>query len=135
MMNKRQFLKGSAALGLGAGLSTFTQLQALAQSATGDDYRALVCLFMFGGNDSNNMLIPYDPAAHSRYAAARSNLGLARDTLLPINASNTAGVSYALHPSMAGLTGLARRGAHVQMAVTEMHLVALLQQAVSTNGA
>jgi uncharacterized protein (DUF1501 family) len=106
MMNKRQFLKGSAALGLGAGLSTFTQLQALAQSATGDDYRALVCLFMFGGNDSNNMLIPYDPAAHSRYAAARSNLGLARDTLLPINASNTAGVSYALHPSMAGLTGL-----------------------------
>ncbi len=106
MMNKRQFLKTSAALGLGSGLGAFTQLSALAQSATGADYRALVCLFMYGGNDSNNMLIPYDPAAHSRYAAARSNLGLARDTLLPITPSNTAGVSYALHPSMTGMAGL-----------------------------
>jgi uncharacterized protein (DUF1501 family) len=106
MMNKREFLKSTAALGLGSGLATFTQLSALAQSATGEDYRALVCLFMFGGNDSNNLLIPYDPAAHSRYANARSNLALARDTLLPITTSNTAGVSYALHPSMGGLAGL-----------------------------
>ncbi len=106
MMNKRQFLKTSAALGLGSGLGAFTQLSALAQSATGDDYRALVCLFMYGGNDSNNMLIPYDPAAHSRYAQARSNLGLQRDTLLPITPSNTAGLSYALHPSMTGMAGL-----------------------------
>jgi uncharacterized protein (DUF1501 family) len=106
MMNKREFLKTGAALGLGSGLSAFTQLSALAQATTGNDYRALVCLFMFGGNDSNNMLIPYEPADHSRYAAARSNLALARGSLLPINPTNTGGVRYALHPSMAGLAGL-----------------------------
>jgi uncharacterized protein (DUF1501 family) len=106
MMNKRQFLKTGAALGLGSGLSAFTQLSALAQATTGTDYRALVCLFMFGGNDSNNLLIPYEPADHSRYAAARSNLALNRDTLLPISPSNTGGVRYALHPSMPGLAGL-----------------------------
>jgi uncharacterized protein (DUF1501 family) len=106
MMNKRQFLKTGAALGLGSGLSAFTQLSALAQATTGTDYRALVCLFMFGGNDSNNLLIPYEPADHSRYAAARSNLALNRDTLLPISPSNTGGVRYALHPSMTGLAGL-----------------------------
>jgi uncharacterized protein (DUF1501 family) len=106
MINKRQFLKTGAALGLGSGLSAFTQLSALAQATTGNDYRALVCLFMFGGNDSNNLLIPYEPADHSRYAAARSNLALQRDTLLPISPSNTQGVRYALHPSMTGLAGL-----------------------------
>lgn len=106
MINKRQFLKTSAALGLSTGLGAFTDLSAIAQTATGDDYRALVCLFMFGGNDSNNMLIPYDPAAHSRYANVRSNLALARNTLLPITTTNTAGVNYALHPSMVGLASL-----------------------------
>ncbi len=106
MMNKRQFIKTGAALGLGSGLAAFTQLSALAQATTGNDYRALVCLFMFGGNDSNNLLIPYEPAEHSRYAAARSNLALQRDTLLPISPSNTQGVRYALHPSMTGLAGL-----------------------------
>jgi uncharacterized protein (DUF1501 family) len=106
MMNKRQFLKTGAALGLGSGLAAFTQLSALAQATTGNDYRALVCLFMFGGNDSNNLLVPYEPADHSRYAAARSNLALQRDTLLPISPSNTGGVRYALHPSMTGLAGL-----------------------------
>jgi uncharacterized protein (DUF1501 family) len=106
MMNKRQFLKTGTALGLGSGLAAFTQLSALAQTTTGNDYRALVCLFMFGGNDSNNLLIPYEPADYSRYAAARSNLALQRDTLLPISPSNTQGVRYALHPSMPGLAGL-----------------------------
>jgi uncharacterized protein (DUF1501 family) len=106
MMNKRQFLKTGAALGLGSGLSAFTQLSALAQATTGNDYRALVCLFMFGGNDSNNLLIPYESADHSRYATARSNLALQRDTLLPISPSNTGGVRYALHPSMPGLAEL-----------------------------
>jgi uncharacterized protein (DUF1501 family) len=106
MMNKRQFLKTGAAIGLGSGLSAFTQLSALAQATTGNDYRALVCLFMFGGNDSNNLLIPYENADYNRYAAARSNLALQRDTLLPISPSNTQGVRYALHPSMTGLAGL-----------------------------
>jgi uncharacterized protein (DUF1501 family) len=106
MMNKRQFLKTSAALGLGSGLSAFTQLSALAQATTGNDYRALVCLFMYGGNDSNNLVVPYDLSDYNRYARARSNLALPRDSLLQINPSNTAGLSYGMHPSMAGLASL-----------------------------
>ncbi len=109
-MNKRQFLKTGAAFGLSSGLAPFGQLSALAQSVPGDDYRALVCLFMFGGNDSNNLLIPYEPAEHSRYARTRSNLALARDSLLAIAPSNTGGVRYALHPAMPGLASLFKGG-------------------------
>jgi uncharacterized protein (DUF1501 family) len=109
-MNKRQFLKTGAAFGLSSGLTPFGQLSALAQSVPGDDYRALVCLFMFGGNDSNNLLIPYEPAEHARYARARSNLALGRDSLLPIAPSNTGGMRYGLHPAMPGLQALVNAG-------------------------
>jgi uncharacterized protein (DUF1501 family) len=124
MMNKRQFIKTSTALGLGSGLGAFTDLSALAQATTGNDYRALVCLFMFGGNDSNNLLIPYEPADHARYATARSNLALPRDTLLPISPSNTAGVRYALHPSMTGLAGLFNNSATAAPTAPKAALVA-----------
>lgn len=110
MMNKRQFLKTGAALGLSTGLGAFTQLQALAQAATGDDYRALVCLFMFGGNDANNLLVPYETTDYNRYARARSNLALGRDALLPISPTNTGGVRYGLHPAMSGIAGLFGQG-------------------------
>jgi uncharacterized protein (DUF1501 family) len=105
-LNKRQFLKAGVAAGMTAGgLTAFNQLSALAQTATGD-YRALVCLFMFGGNDGNNTLVPYDGAEYARYASARSNLALAQNTLQLITPSNTGGLRYGLHPSMAGIAGL-----------------------------
>jgi uncharacterized protein (DUF1501 family) len=109
-MNKRQFLKASAALGMSSGLAPFVNLASIAHAAPGDDYRALVCLFMYGGNDSNNLLIPYEPAEHTAYARARSNLALPRDSLIPIAPSNTGGISYALHPSMPGLASLFNGG-------------------------
>ncbi len=105
-INKRQFLKAGVAAGMTAGgLTAFNQLQALAQTATGD-YRALVCLFMFGGNDGNNTVIPYDGALYARYAAARSNLALAQNTLQLISPTNTGGLRYGLHPAMGGIAGL-----------------------------
>ncbi len=116
-MNKRQFLKSSAALGLSGGLAPFAPLSALAQVAPAEDYRALVCIFMYGGNDSNNLLIPYEPAEHARYVRARSNLALDRDSLLSISPSNTGGIRYALHPSMSGLAGLFNAGAQAKAAL------------------
>lgn len=108
--SRRRFLRSSA-IGLGgAALGPWAQLQAMAQSAQGNDYRALVCLFMHGGNDGNNLLVPYDSAEHARYARARGHLALNRDTLLPIKASNTRGASYALHPAMPGLQALFNSG-------------------------
>ena len=63
------------------------------------DYRALVCIFLFGGNDSNNMIIPNDTAGYQNYSTIRSNLALAQNTLLPIVAK-TGNVPYGLHPQL-----------------------------------
>jgi uncharacterized protein (DUF1501 family) len=104
-INKRNFLKATSAFGLGSGLNAFSSFEALAQNAQTEDYRALVCVFMYGGNDANNMLIPTDSAVYSRYAAARSNLALPLNTLLPISPSNTS-AKYGLHPAMTGIANL-----------------------------
>ncbi|MEE8508084.1 MAG: DUF1501 domain-containing protein, partial [Myxococcota bacterium] len=61
-------------------------------------YKALVCVFLAGGNDSFNMLAPYEPAEYDDYAAVRANLALARQDLLPIRDAN--GRRFGLHPSM-----------------------------------
>jgi len=116
-MDKRRFLQSTAALGLGGALSPFTPFAPIARAAATDEYRALVCIFLYGGNDSNNLLIPYEPAEHTRYTRARSNLALARDSLLPISPSNTGGIRYGLHPDMAGLAGLFNAGAQARMAL------------------
>src|SRR5215467_6622796 len=83
-------------------LERFGLLQALGQAG---DYKALVCIFLFGGNDSGNMLIPYDD--YATYAAARQNTGLAipQSRLLPINVPSL-GSQYAFHPSLKGLHDL-----------------------------
>ena len=56
-----------------ASFSRFGLVNALAQNAT--DYKALVCVFLFGGNDSNNMVIPYDTTGYNGYKSARGGLG------------------------------------------------------------
>lgn len=109
--SRRRFLQLTAAAGIGgAAFGPWGQLQALAQSASGDDYRALVCLFLHGGNDGNNLVVPYEPADHARYAAIRGGLALARDPLLPIAPTNTSGVRYGLHPALPTLQALFNAG-------------------------
>ncbi len=107
-MNRRGFLTSNIALGASAlGASGLSQM---AHAAAGDDYRALVCIFMFGGNDSNNMVVPRDPADYSQYAGPRGGLAIARDSLLSIKPSNTQGREFGLHPAMTGLQGLFNQG-------------------------
>jgi uncharacterized protein (DUF1501 family) len=74
------------------------------------DYRALVCVFLFGGNDSFNMLVPRSTAEYDAYAAARQNLAVARDQLLPILPTISDGADYGVHPSMPGLQALFEQG-------------------------
>lgn len=108
-LQRRHFLKlAGAAATSGLGLSTLAHLGAAAQTA--GDYKALVCLFMFGGNDGNNLLVPLETAEYGLYQRARTNLALPRATLLPIQPSNTPGQQFGLHPSMAGLQGLFNQG-------------------------
>jgi uncharacterized protein (DUF1501 family) len=75
-VNRRSFIKYAslAAAGNAAALRPFGALNAFAQGAT--DYKALVCVFLFGGNDANNMLVPFDTQGYANYAALRGPLAL-----------------------------------------------------------
>ena len=70
------------------------------------DYKALVCIFMYGGNDSDNTLVPYGQTEYNAYAAARTAIALPRASLLPIAPTTTDGRQWALHPSMTELQTL-----------------------------
>ena len=72
---------------------------AAASSATGDDYRALVCILLAGGNDSYNMLVPNDADQYGEYASLRADLALPQARLLPLSGTSN-GRNYALHPGM-----------------------------------
>jgi uncharacterized protein (DUF1501 family) len=95
---------GAAALGRLPGTTAF------AAAAPFADYRALVSVFLLGGNDAFNMVVPRAGAEYGVYAASRQNLALAADVLLPIAPEGGDGVAYGLHPEMAGLQQLFERG-------------------------
>jgi uncharacterized protein (DUF1501 family) len=95
-VNRRSFIRCAslAAAGNAMGLRPFGALNALAQSAT--DYKALVCVFLYGGNDANNTLVPYDTAGYGNYATIRGPLAIAQNTLLPL----TPAPNFALNPNL-----------------------------------
>ena len=96
---RRQFLnagcKALSASALLSGLGRFALIDALAQSQAG--YQALVCLFLFGGNDSNNVVIPY--TNYGDYGSVRSGAVFAvpQANLLQINPPST-GLTFGLNP-------------------------------------
>ena len=74
MFSRRGFIRVGAASVGSLALRPFGLLPALAQS--GSNYRALVCVFLFGGNDSNNTVIPMDDANFQAYTSIRGSLAL-----------------------------------------------------------
>jgi uncharacterized protein (DUF1501 family) len=78
--------------------------------AVASDYKALVCLFLNGGNDANNMIVPSDDSGYAAYAAARSNLALPRTGLLPLSPKTSDGRAFSLHAAMPELHGLFNSG-------------------------
>ncbi|HXP78993.1 MAG TPA: DUF1501 domain-containing protein [Verrucomicrobiae bacterium] len=90
----------AAGASLVSGLSKLGLVSALAQGTT--DYKALVCIFMFGGNDSNNMLVPTD-SRYTQYLQARSVLALPQSQLLPLQMNGQS--IYGLHPNMPEMQG------------------------------
>lgn len=122
-LNRRHFLGGSGALGLGAasGLAgSLFSMPALAADTTG--YKALVCVFLFGGMDNHDTLLPYDQASWDQYESIREPLlGLYDGTasprrrgdllpLAPINAGDFGGREFALPNEMAPLRDLFIQG-------------------------
>ena len=107
---RRRFLQRAGALSACALASRldWLSLVAAANAQTSSDYKALVCVFLFGGNDGNNTVIPYDAAGYGQYAAVRpvaSGINLAQSSLLPIQPANTT-VPYGLHPALPELQSL-----------------------------
>lgn len=99
-------LLGRAALFSGFDRLSMVNLLAAPAALTG--YRALVCIFLFGGNDSNNTVIPIDN--YSTYASSRGNLAFSQQQLAGTGITTKQGGRYALHPNMPELTSLFSAG-------------------------
>jgi uncharacterized protein (DUF1501 family) len=119
--SRRAFLQRASSLSV-AGIATpwAVNLAAMAEAsaANATDYKAIVCVFLYGGNDNNNTLVPYDNASYNAYQALRPNLAYARDTLAataltPLEAPvDSAGFArqYALAPELAPLLPIFNAG-------------------------
>lgn len=130
---RRAFLQRSGQLAVAGAATPFVlNLAALGEAAafSATDYRALVCVFLYGGNDYANTVVNYDAANHARYATIRSagasaggpNIAIPRAdlaaTALKPAAPLPGGMEYALHPRMTALADLFNKGkAAVQLNV------------------
>lgn len=131
-LQRRAFLRRSGQLALtGTALPFAMNLAALGEAAAfnapAGDYKALVCVFLYGGNDYANTLIPYDDANYNLYSTIRgggsgqtaggialAKSGLAATVLnplaAPLDSQGQAGRQFALNPAMTGLAGLFNSG-------------------------
>jgi len=101
--SRRHFLR-TGAFAAAAGFSRFGMMNAFAQSAS--NYKALVCIFLFGGNDSHNMVVPQSQTAYNAYKTIRGSLALpdGNAKLLPVTAQN--GTPYALTDGLSSIQPL-----------------------------
>jgi len=114
--SRRHFLKNSAyALSASALMASFKTLGAtntiLPATSASNGYQALVCVFLYGGNDGNNMLIPYD--AYADYNAVRTTtaqLNIPKSDLLQIKAASQDHQMFGLHPDMPELQAIYQAG-------------------------
>ena len=131
---RRRFLAQCGAFGTLAAASSLDKLglvNALAQSS-GPDYKALVCVFLFGGNDTNNMIVPFDTADYNAYSAVRGSQalgGIALDqaSLLKISPPST-GKNFGFHPSLSAMQALFNSGKLAVLANTGTLLAPLTKQ-------
>jgi len=90
-------------------MNTLLNLQ-LAGRAAADgaptDHRTLVCIFLNGGMDSFNWLVPRDSARHATYTTTRGNLALSTSEILSLNQDGGDGQLYGIHPSCTGLADM-----------------------------
>ncbi len=105
MVSRRGFVKLSAASVASLALRPFGLLPALAQSGS-SDYRALVCVFLFGGNDSNNMVIPVDDTNFKAYSSIRGSLALNASELTPTVYAAGNNAPYAFHYDLPELASM-----------------------------
>jgi uncharacterized protein (DUF1501 family) len=112
-MNRRDFLRHMGGIGAGAALAQFGLLGSRALAATGD-YKALVCLFLTGGNDGNNTIVPIDPTGYANYSAIRGPLALPQANLVPLPELGGTSTRFGLHRGLSDWQAIWNAG---QMAV------------------
>jgi len=113
LLTRREFMlhAGQGCIGYALGAAAFAagvhRFGAVNLLAQGNDYKALVCVFLAGGNDGNNVVVPLGTTEYNAYASVRSASGLAiaRDSLLPITPVSI-NSPFGLHPSLAELHDL-----------------------------
>ncbi len=126
--SRRAFVQRLGQLGLAGAaapwaLNLAAMSEASAQASSAADYKALVCVFLYGGNDHYNTIVPYDDVNHANYQRVRSGITLQRTALaanaLPIGtgeglATNVNGLSpgrqVALAPQLSGLVPIFNKG-------------------------
>ena len=115
--NRRDFLIRSTCAALSAaafqgtvrqfGLANLLAQDVVSAANCSGGYKALVCVFLNGGNDGNNMVIPYDTPNYNIYAASRPGLAISQASLVPFNnPPSMGGRQFAFHPSMPELKTL-----------------------------
>lgn len=120
--NRRNFIRtlgsGCASVGLTTTLSGIANMGLLNAAAAANapvyapqnQYKALVCILLAGGNDSFNMLVPRGTSEHNQYAEVRTDLALSQNELLPINPSNISGREFGLHPNLPNVQSMFENG-------------------------
>ena len=98
-LTRRRWLQASGLAGGTLGAGTLANLLLAPRPAYAADYKALVCVFLYGGNDGMNMIVPTDTPRHTQYRNVRQALAIPQASLVPLAGSN-----YGLHPAMAALT-------------------------------
>lgn len=114
MKSRREFLKKCCTLGAAGAAAHITRFGLMTANAqTGTPYKGLVCIFMNGGNDSNNMIVPLNtnaalhPATIAAYTAARGAIAIPQANLLPVTGG---ALPYGLHPALTNIRNLYTAG-------------------------
>jgi len=103
-MQRREFLRHLGAISAGASLGQLGIMSSKATTTPGD-YKALVCVFMFGGNDGNNTIVPIDTTGYANYSAVRGALALPQASLVPLQETNGS-ARFGLHPNLSAWQSL-----------------------------
>jgi len=103
--SRRRFLGGAAAAAA-TPLASYFSAMAGASAQSAGDYKALVCIYLSGGNDHINTIVPFDAENYKSYYAARGGVGLAyaQSALLPGPAKN--GYQIAFNPNLPNIAAL-----------------------------
>jgi len=125
-LTRRKFIGNAcAAVGATGILSALAQLRmigavagdAAASAGSSSGYKALVCVFLYGGNDANNVIIPTDNSSYASYAAQRTALAIPQANILPFSPkAYSDGRQYGLHPSLVEVQSLFNLGKLALMA-------------------